>query len=131
MPEEVKLDYQEASSILSRSPRGAAALVRLAIQKLCKSLGESGENLNADIASLVKKGLPVTVQQALDSVRVIGNNAVHPGQIDLRDDPAMATGLFELTNIICDYMISQPKRVAAIYEKLPENLRQAIQKRDN
>lgn len=131
LPEEVKADYGEASNILSKSPRGAAALLRLAIQKLCRSLGESGENLNGDIASLVKKGLPTTVQQALDSVRVIGNNAVHPGQIDLRDDPAMANGLFELINIICDYMISQPKRVASIYAKLPENLRQAIEKRDN
>ena len=67
-------DYQEASSILDLSPRGAAALLRLAIQKLCKELGQSGENLNRDIKALVESGLDPIIQKSLDAVRVIGNN---------------------------------------------------------
>jgi len=97
---------------------------------LCKSLGESGENINADIASLVQKGLSVQVQQALDTVRVIGNNAVHPGQIDLSDDPAQAQMLFSLVNLISDRMISEPKRIGELYDQLPDSYRQAIAKRD-
>jgi hypothetical protein len=79
LPDEIIQDYREAMLIVSSSPRGAAALLRLAIQKLCTYLREKGKNINAVIAALVNQGLPIKVQQALDIVRVVGNNAVHPG----------------------------------------------------
>jgi hypothetical protein len=85
-PQNVRKLYEEAASIHYKSPRGAAALLRLGIQVLCKELGEPGKNINTDIASLIAKGLPVIVQQPLDIVRVTGNDAVHPGQIDT-DNP--------------------------------------------
>ena len=128
--QDVRRDYEEAGTILDASPRGAAALLRLAVEKLCKGLGEPGRDLNADIASLVAKGLDQRVQQALDVVRVIGNNSVRPGQIDLRDDRATAETLFGLVNLICEKMITEPKHVDELYTKLPEAARQAIEKRD-
>jgi len=131
LPEDIKSDYEEARSILSGSPRGAAALLRLSIQKLCKHLGESGKNINDDISSLVNKGLSPKVQQALDIVRVVGNNAVHPGQIDLKDDTETANSLFGLINLIVDVMITQPKHVEELYKNVvPEPQREAIKKRD-
>ena len=68
--------------------------------------------------------------KALDAVRVIGNNAVHPGQIDITDDPETAARLFELINVVCDYMVTQPKRVKEIYDKIPAAQKEAINKRD-
>jgi len=115
LPEDVKADYEEARSIVSLSPRGAAALVRLAIQKLCKQLGEKGKDLNTDIANLVQKGLQSKIQQALDIVRVVGNNAVHPGQIDLGDADLAAKlaerarkGLPPLANVIVYEFEAEP-----------------------
>jgi len=130
LPIDIKLDYEEARSIASRSPRGAAALLRLCIQKLCKHLGEPGNNIDSDIASLVKKGLPATVQKALDTVRVTGNESVHPGTLDLRDNPELAGALFGLVNFIVEKMISEPKEIDALYATLPQNKREAIEKRD-
>ena len=130
LPSEILSDYEEAGSILNLSPRGAAALLRLCIQKLCKHLGEKGKNIDDDIASLVKRGLDVRVQQALDIVRVVGNNAVHPGAIDLKDDRATAEKLFGLVNLISEIMISQPKHISAMFDGLPANAKDAIKKRD-
>lgn len=130
LPEELAADYSEAGEIANASPRGAAALLRLVIQKLCKHLGESGKNINADIAALVKKGLDPRVQQMLDVVRVVGNNAVHPGEIDLRDDRETAERLFVLVNMITDIMIAQPKAVEEMYGKLGSRPLEAIERRD-
>lgn len=130
MPMDVRADYEEARAIVALSPRGACALLRLAVQKLGGELGESGKNIDSDIASLVNKGLDVEVQQALDSLRVIGNNAVHPGEMDLTDDTETATALFTLLNFIVEDRIAQPKKRKAIFDKLPEGARAAIQKRN-
>ena len=129
MPDEVKKDYEEAANISTQSPRGAAALLRLAIQKLCVHLGGKGHNINDDIATLVRNGLPISVQKALDVVRVIGNNAVHPGQI-ATDDPEVVGHLFILLNVIVEYMISMPSKIGELYDSLPEGAKKAIEKRD-
>jgi hypothetical protein len=85
MPDDLKRDYEEARAILNRSPRGAAALLRRAIQKLCMHLpGDESKDICVDIGAVVRKGLAERVQEALDAVRVIRNDAVHPGMIDLQ-----------------------------------------------
>jgi len=129
MPIAVKAIYQEAASIQQKSPRGAAALLRLAIQLLCKELGEPGKNINSDIANLVKKGLPPIVQQSLDILRVTGNDAVHPGQIDT-EDPDVVANLFKLLNLVVDYMITLPNQVSGIYNTLPTDKLDGIKGRD-
>lgn len=131
LSEDIKKDFEEARSIVNSSPRGAAALLRLCIQKLCKDLGEKGEKINDDISNLVKKGLPIKIQKSLDIVRVIGNNAVHPGLIDIKDDQETANKLFHLINLIVDAMVSQPKEIDKIYNNLPEKDKEAINKRNN
>ena len=55
LPPDIRRDYEEASAILDASPRGAAALLRLSMEKLCKELGEKGKDIDDDIASLVRR----------------------------------------------------------------------------
>lgn len=108
-----------------------AALLRLALQKLCVHLGEKGKNINEDIGSLVVKGLPKQVQMALDYIRVTGNNSVHPGEMDIEDDEDICLRLFSMINFIVDKMIIQPKEIDKAFDFLPNKAKAAIEKRDS
>lgn len=130
LPSDIRSEFEEAARVLSVSPRSSAALLRLCIQKLCVCLGQPGNNLNKDIGALVEAGLDPRVQKALDTVRVVGNNAVHPGSLDLKDDRKTAESLFRLINLIADKTISEPKHIEEVYGRLPENALDAIKRRD-
>lgn len=130
MPEQVKSIYEEARSVFPKSAKASAALLRLALQHLCKELDCKGKDINEDIKELVKGGLPSQVQKALDIIRVTGNNAVHPGKMDLDDNEQIAAKLFELLNFIVDKMIVQPMEIDSIFDGLPQGALKAIERRD-
>lgn len=130
MPENVKNIYTEAANVFSRSPRAAAALLRLALQQLCIDLGLSGKKIDDDIAELVRRGVPESIQEALDAVRVIGNNAVHPGKIDLNENKDIVSALFQILNFIVEKMITDKERVNNIYKFLPDGAKNAIDSRN-
>lgn len=130
LPEACKADFEEARRVVGVSPRSAAALLRLCVQRLCIELGLPGKNLNADVGELVKRGLLPETQEALDVVRIVGNNAVHPGTLDLDDNPDIAQWLFVLVNAIVDRMITHPKQIQALYSAMPADAVAAVEKRD-
>ena len=129
--EDIKTLYNEARVIFLDSPKGATALLRLALQKLLTQMGKDGKNINKNIKELVNEGLNPKVQKALDILRVVGNNAVHPGQIDLDDNRDIALKLFKIFNIIADDMISKPKEMNDLYDEIiPEETKKHINDRD-
>lgn len=129
LPDHIKADFIEASAIAPVSPRGAAALLRLAIERLCIHLGKQG-TIDAMIGQLVTDGLNVRVKQALDVVRVTGNDAVHPGTISFGDDPATVATLFKMVNLIAEKTISEPKHVEEAFASLPPEKLKWIEDRD-
>jgi hypothetical protein len=70
------------------------------------------------------------VQQALGALRVVGNNAVHPGEMDLRDDVETAHELFGWLNYIVEQLITQPTKLYELYGRLPQTALDGIQHRD-
>lgn len=132
MPDYVARDYLEAARIFSNSPRGAAALLRLGLQKLCKHLGEEGKNINDDIRSLAAKNtVPPLVVKVADTVRITGNNAVHPGEMSDEDFDHVAEKMFELINFIVKKGITEPKELEALYALTPEGPRKNAEARDS
>ena len=133
LPADVKGVYEEAAAIAGLSARAACALLRVSIEMLLKNLGHLKENgnINDSIGKLVQAGLDQRVQQALDVVRVTGNNAVHAaGTIDL-DDSTDVSVLFELINFIANHLITQPKKASEKFGDLPEGDKKRIKRRDS
>ncbi|HFZ5136831.1 TPA: DUF4145 domain-containing protein [Campylobacter jejuni] len=122
MPGNVKEIYEEASLVLSDSPRAACALLRLALQKLMKYLKENiqiynglkNRNINEDIEEIINIGnfyqdQKEMLEKAMNSVRLIGNKASHPSELDINDNPEIANTLFEMINFIVGEIITKPK----------------------
>jgi hypothetical protein len=131
LPPDLLDDYEEARAILPRSPRGSAALLRLVLQKLLPHLGATKFAIDAAIGELVAAGkIKTQIQQALDTVRVIGNESVHPGEMNLKDDRDTALALFRIINLIVETEITEPKRLDALYASLPKSKLDGIARRD-
>ena len=131
MPEDVRVDYMEAASIFRKSHRGGAALLRLALQKLLKHLGQEGKNINEDIRALAQNSsLPTKVIQVADTLRITGNNAVHPGTMSDEDFDGVAEKMFDLINFIVRKAITEPKELDELYLKVPESARKSAEMQD-
>ena len=92
-------------------------------------LGEAGRHQRRH-QGLGSEGASGSGQQALDYCRVVGNNAVHPGEIDLDDTPEVAHQIFGMINFIVEDRISRPKEIEKLYSELPQAAREAIERRD-
>ena len=127
LPESVRQHYSEAATIAGLSHRAAAALLRVAVEELCRQVTDSNDKLANLIQSMVNDGLiDETTQHALGVVRVIGNSAVHPGQILTDDKPEHTRTLFDLVNLIAEATFTRKRKVQAMLNTLPENERQRI-----
>jgi hypothetical protein len=133
MPDGVKELYNEARAISALSPRAAAALLRVSLEKLTEHLGENTGDLNTRIGNLKKQGLPAKVIQSLDIVRITANEgASHAGEIDLtgKDNSEIVSRLFKLVNFIVEKTITDSKEIENMFCALPENKREGIKNRD-
>jgi hypothetical protein len=137
LPENCQADYGEARRVLDTSPRAAAALLRLVTEKLCRGVCEAAESGSSEgkmlyelIGQMVARGMPKTVQRALDTLRVVGNEGVHPGSMDARDDIDTARRLFGLVEVIVEQTITQPRKIAGLYGPRPTAAVPAISIRD-
>lgn len=117
MPEHIRKIYIEAAEISNQSPRSAAALLRLCLEILVNELGIKGKDLNEKIGNAE---WPDEIKKACDSVRLYGNNAIHPGMIEVSDKMMTVTTLFKIINYFVAQKIHMPKIINDIYDSLPE-----------
>lgn len=77
VPLAIREDYEEAYSILTKSPKASATLARRCLQGMIRDFWNIHEkNLNAEITSL-QPLIPAAQWKAIDAVRRVGNIGAH------------------------------------------------------
>lgn len=72
----------------------------------------------------------MVIQKAFDYLRVYGNEAVHPEEIDLTKNSETVSKLFGLMNSIVYHMIIVPKELDELFEGIPQKKKDGILSRD-
>ena len=106
-PEFVEEDFDEAAAILNKFPRGATALMRVCIQKLVHLLEEDGNALNQRVASLVRKGLEMEMQQAMEVLQVLRADPVQLGRLETQGDKETALRFLDSLKAVLERRMSE------------------------
>ena len=115
IPEKYTRLYQDASHVLEISPRASAALSRMCLQLLLREYGGVKHGrLESEIKQVVaSNSLPKSLAETIDTIRIRGNYAVHPNDInepgkiaDIDEDEA-AWGL-EILKGLFEHYITKP-----------------------
>ncbi len=131
MPIEVKKLYEEARAVFPVSARSSSALLRLALEILLPKLGAEKSSINNMIAQLVSEKKAIgRVQEAMNYLRVMGNEAVHPGVIDhgSENDDVVSRALFKILNYIVSETLESDAMVDEVYSLLPKSIQEKIEK---
>ena len=118
MPAEIRALYEDARRVIES--RSANALLRVACEDLCriKGIPRGRDGFYGTIQNLrEREGTSITLTDALDAIRITGNDAVHGNETDY-DIPLEK--LFNLVNIIVDEW-RKADEVASVYEALPDD----------
>jgi hypothetical protein len=82
VPEEIKVDYEEASKVLPLSNKASAALSRRCLQTILRTQGYIQKDLAQQIDALIaepdpKKSIPTSLRMTVDVIRNFGNFSAH------------------------------------------------------
>lgn len=130
VPVELQSEFDEASAVLSISPKASAALSRRILQRILREhAGIKKGDLANEIQELIASGaLPPYLASAVDAVRNVGNFAAHPikstssGQIaDV--EPGEAEWLLDVLEMLTQFYFVQPADAQAKIDALNKKLK--------
>jgi hypothetical protein len=81
--------------------------MRVCIQKLVPLLEDNGNVLNQRVSSLVRKGLEMEVQQAMDVLQVLRSDPVQLSQLESQADKETALRFLDSLKEVLERRMSQ------------------------
>ena len=128
MPFDVYPLYEEARLVYTHSPRAAAALLRVCLEKLCNHIAGTENTIASNLKRLANlpNPLPPRLLQMAQFIRVIGNEAAHPGVIDFEENSDTVNALFEFINLLVENQITFPQKVDSLFQSQPDSIQKKI-----
>lgn len=129
IPEPLRNDFIEATSISDQSPKASAAMCRRILQMILhKEFRISKRSLDLEIQEFAQlPHIPSYLTDAVDAVRHVGNIAAHPkkdkhtGEI-VEVEPGEAEWLVEVVSSLLDFVYVQPIKLTKRKEELNKKL---------
>jgi hypothetical protein len=128
LPPELQRDFEEAASIAAASPRASAALLRMCVEGLCKTI-TGKDKFESAIEVLEQQGIPDEIIIAMDVVRLTGNEALHAGKLYGSDDGKTVAILFRLASLIVNWAITEKAALKDLIDKIPPEKLEHIKER--
>jgi hypothetical protein len=123
IPPEIQKIYEEARAVAPHSLRAANALLRTVLEKMVIGNGGEGAKLYHKIKNLADKNV-ITGQWAetLQNVRILGNEAAHPGEINFDEevDAAFTNSIFSCINAFAQQTYTRKREDAELAKKAAE-----------
>jgi uncharacterized protein (UPF0147 family) len=120
VPAKIREAFDEAISVLQRSPSLTAVGIRKCLEGICDDQNAQGHTLAQRINFLGSTGvIPRTLTSMMDASRAFGNIGAHFGESSLTADEVRV--LIEFTLAIFEYIYVAPARI--------ESVRNSLQKR--
>jgi len=112
-PEDVgRLWIQAHRSLSDENYDAAAVMARSALQSAVRHQHAVGTSLKGQIQDLASRGiLPPLMQEWSDQVRILGNDAAHPGPGQAAPDPRDAKDIVQFLDFLLEYLYTLPHRI--------------------
>ena len=116
-PPRIRETFDEALSVLHRSPSLAAVGIRKCLEGICDHQNAQGKTLAQRIAFLASNGaIPRTLGEMMDASRTFGNIGAHFGDTNVtRADGQI---LVEFARAVLEYIYVAPARVESVRKRL-------------
>lgn len=121
IPQQIRSDYEEASAIVSLSPKASAALSRRCLQGMIRDFWGIKKEKLADAVSELKGKIPEKQWKVIDGVRHIGNiSATMEKDVNLIVDvkPVEAKDLVKLIEILLNQWYVNRHEQEQLYENM-------------
>ena len=102
--------------------------MRLALEQLLQNINNNKLKLYENVNNLIASNIPEPLIKALTILRVNGNDIMHTGEIKIFENNQDVLYLFHLFNMIVEELITRPKKVKELYDKIPESIRKQTEK---